>query len=327
MQTLEINNDLMSVSKVFEKKVKDLLKEDKTKDVVKKLEELKTQLKLISPDYIKQKNLPKPVRVILPSFIQNLLETPVEKVLEKIKENYETVEDAIKDIERYLYLTRDNLLLDIEELKLFKQKLEEFIEKANEKISETEKQLEEIENKKRQLEEKALLDEDLKKEILEIDSQLFEISQELQDLQTIKQAIGQGIISVYQLIDTNKALINAIERTTKVSKITINVGIIIRQAIANQSKAIKAVKDTQEFASNLLLENSKAIKSQTKDIKQLYTQPVLALDKVKEAYETLISAIEEFEDIKRQGYEIAKENIRKIEEMNKELETRLIALS
>ncbi|WP_029523540.1 toxic anion resistance protein [Persephonella sp. KM09-Lau-8] len=320
------NNDLIFVTKTFEKKVKDLIKDEKTKDIAKKLEELKNQLKLISPDHIQQKRLPKPIKTILPSFIQNLLETPIEKVLETIKENYETVEEAVKDIERYLYLARDNLLLDIEELKIFRQKLEEFIRKIDQKTAETEKQLEELNKKKRELEEKALSGKDITMEILEIDSQLFETSQELQDLQTIKQAIGQGIISIHQLIDTNKALITAIERTIKVSKITINIGIILRQAISNQSKAIKAVQDTQNFASNLLLENANTLKSQTKDIQKLYTQPVLALDKVKEAYKTLISAIEEFENIKKQGHKIAMENIKTLEEMNKELETKLKTL-
>jgi len=323
MKSTDINNNLISVSRTLETKVKDLLKNDKTKEVVKKLEELKKQLQLISPDHIQQKNLPKPIRAILPSFVQNLLETPIEKALEKIKENYETVENAVKDIERYLYLSRDNLLMDIEELKLFKQKLEDFTSKVDKKIAEARKQLEKLESKKKKLEEKALTGKDVSKEILETDSKLFRISQELQDLETIKHAIGQGIISVHQIIDTNSALVNAIERTIKVSKITINIGIIIRQAIANQSEAVRAVKNTQKFASDLLLENAKAIKSQTNDIKELYTQPVLALDKVKKAYETLISAMEEFENIKKQGYKIAKENITKLEEMNKKLEIRL----
>jgi len=330
-----ISEDLTQIGRVFEKKVKTALKEDKTKEAVEQLQKLNEQLKKISPEHVRRRidligKLPKPVRAVIPDpierFLENLFGAPIEKVLDVIAENYETVGDAVKDIELYLLKAKDNLLLDIEEMKLFKEKLESFLEKADLKLNELKEELKQLEERKRELGKLEIEDKDVESEKLEIESLLFATSQEIQDLETIKQAIGQGIVSIHQIIDTNTALVYAIERTIRVSKITITVGIMIRQAIANQKKAIKGVQETQKFASNLLLDNAKALRKQTEEVKELYTSPVLALDKVQKAYEELAKAIDEFENIKEKGYQIAVQNISKLEAMNEQLEIKLKSL-
>lgn len=323
----QIIEDLTQIGRAFEKKIKTALKEDKTREVAQELKKLNEELKKISPEHLKRKmnpieRMPEPVKTIIPTPIRNIIEKmlqmPMEKVLETITENYETVGEAIKDIELFLLKARDNLMLDIEEMKIFRKKLESFTKKIEKRINWLKEETKKLEEKKKNIESKNT-EKDTMPEELEIKNLIFSTLQEIQDLETIKQAIGQGIISIHQIINTNTALINTIERTIRVSKVTVYVGIMIRQAISSQSKAIKGVQQTQEFASNLILDNAKAIGNQTEEIKNLYTSPVLALDKVQQAYEELIKAMQEFENVKEKGYKIANENIQKLEKMNREL--------
>ena len=324
----QITEDLNQIGRVFEKKIKTVLKEDKTEKVAQQLKKLNEELKKISPEYLNKRTniiekMPKPVKTIIPTPIKNIAEKifqmPIEKVLETIAENYKTVEETIKDIEFFLLKARDDLMLDIEEMKIFRERLESFTEKAEKRTNRLKEELKILEEKKKNIENKNAAENSTASDEMEIKNLIFNILQEIQDLETIKQAIKQGMVSIYQIIDTNTALINAIERTIRVSKVTIYIGITLRQAISNQSKAIKAVQQTQEIASNLILDNAKAIGNQTKEIKNLYTSPVLALDKVQQAYEELIKAIREFDSVKEEGYKIANKNIQELEKMNREL--------
>ena len=91
-------------------------------------------------------------------------------------------------------------------------------------------------------------------------------------------------------------------------------------------KITKAVQETQQYTSDMLAANAQAIRQQTSEIGDLYKNPVLALDKVKLAYDELMGAMTEMEEIRRAGTESARQGITQLTEMSATLAPKAEAL-
>ena len=74
------------------------------------------------------------------------------------------------------------------------------------------------------------------------------------------------------------------------------------------------------------LANAAAIRQQTTEIGDLHTNPVLALDKVKAAYDDLVGAMDELEAIRAKGTESARQGIDQLNEMTAQLAPKAEAL-
>jgi len=81
----------------------------------------------------------------------------------------------------------------------------------------------------------------------------------LQDLRTMEQVDLQESVSMNMTVTNNMDLADAIERTVTVVRPLMVVGLAIQAALANQKRAIEAVKATQDYAGQLLVANAEAI--------------------------------------------------------------------
>ena len=152
-----------------------------------------------------------------------------------------------------------------------------------------------------------------------LESVLHRVAMRVQDLRTMEQVNTQFFVSIDMTIQNNDHLSDAITRTMTVTQSLLTVGLAIQSALSKQKKVLGAVQETQKYSADMLAANAASIKQQTTEIGDLYTNPVLALDKVKSAYDDLLGAMDEMDRLRRTGTESAKEGIAQLSAMTAEL--------
>jgi len=145
----------------------------------------------------------------------------------------------------------------------------------------------------------------------------------IQDLRTMEQVDLQEAVSMNMTVTNNMDLADAIERTVTVVRPLMVVGLAIQAALANQKRAIEAVKSTQEYAGQILVANADAIQRQTQEIGDLTQNASVALTKVEEAYNKVLSAIDKADDIRRKGSSAAEAASAKLQQMSATLQPKV----
>jgi uncharacterized protein YaaN involved in tellurite resistance len=145
----------------------------------------------------------------------------------------------------------------------------------------------------------------------------------VQDLRTMEQVDLQESVSMNMTVTNNMDLADAIERTVTVVRPLMVVGLAIQAALANQKRAIQAVKATQDYAGQLLVGNAEAIERQTQEIGDLTQNASVALTKVEEAYHKVLSAIDKADEIRRKGSEAAVQASAKLQQMSAALQPKV----
>jgi len=145
----------------------------------------------------------------------------------------------------------------------------------------------------------------------------------IQDLRTMEQVDLQESVSMNITVTNNMDLADAIERTVTVVRPLMVVGLAIQAALANQKRAIEAVKSTQDYAGQLLVANADAIERQTQEIGDLTQNASVALTKVEEAYHKVLSAIDKADEIRRKGSEAAEAASTKLQQMSATLQPKV----
>ena len=79
---------------------------------------------------------------------------------------------------------------------------------------------------------------------------------------------------------------------------------------------------TREFLGNLIAANASSIKQHTADIGDIYNNPVIAIDKIEQAHNDLIEAMDMADRLKQEGIESARENIAKLRELSTAMQER-----
>ena len=100
------------------------------------------------------------------------------------------------------------------------------------------------------------------------------------------------------------------------------VGLAIQTALARQRRVLEATQRTREFLADLIVANASTIKQHTAEIGDIYTNPVIAIEKIEQAHNDLIEAMNIADRLKQEGTEVARENIAKLTVLSADLEER-----
>ena len=100
----------------------------------------------------------------------------------------------------------------------------------------------------------------------------------------------------------------------------------IQAALARQKRVLEATQRTREFLGNLILANAAAIKRHTVEIGDVYNSPVIAVQKIAQAHNDLVEAMDAVERLKQVGIDDARENITKLGELSAGLSDRVSEL-
>ena len=240
--------------------------------------------------------------------------TPAVKVLERIALRYEPVSKQVTMIESKLREGRAMLVRDNVELrKLYEQVEEQQLPiQKNAYLGElVMHQLDEL---------LAKTDDTLKAE--RVRGALFDVSMRVQDLRTMEEVHTQFFVSLEMTRQNNSRLGQSVERTLALGSNVVMVGLAIQSALTRQKRVMEATQRTREFLGNLIVANAASIRQHTQEIGDLYKNPVIAIDKITQAHNDLMEAMNEADRLKQEGIDAARENIAKLSQMSTQLEER-----
>ncbi len=255
-----------------------------------------------------------------PSGIAKLLgRTPgIGKVLKRIAVKYESVQTQIDGIMAGLRHGKDRLIQDNAEL----EQLYDQVSAAQNGVQQSayvgELLMQRIE------EESLTATEPAQRQ--KLNSMEHKVGMRVQDLRTMEQVNLQFFASIDMTLQNNDALCEQIDRTVMVTQSLLTVGLAIQAALANQKQIASAVKQVQDSTAAMLEANAASIGRQTKEIGEMQNNPVIALDRVKNAYNSLVGAMDEMEKIRAVGTEKARAGIAELSQMSAALEPKVEAL-
>ena len=239
---------------------------------------------------------------------------PALKALERIAIRYEPVSKQVSIIETQLregraMLARDNVELrmlygQVEAQQLPIQKNAYMGELVMEQLDELLKHTE----------------DSLKTE--RVRNALHDVSMRVQDLRTMEEVHIQFFVSIEMTRQNNNRLGQSVERTLALGSNVVIVGLAIQSALIRQKRVLEATQRTREFLGNLIVANAASIRQHTQEIGDVYNNPVIAIDKITQAHNDLIEAMDMADRLKQEGIDGARENIAKLSKLSADLQER-----
>jgi uncharacterized protein YaaN involved in tellurite resistance len=292
-------------------RVGDMLSDDSSgKQVTADLVDLRQALKKINPS--EDGSFLDRVLGVLP-FGSRLLDK-----LERIAVRYETVSKQVVTIERRLDEGRMMLMRDNIELRKLYEQVEgqQLPLKRNAYLGEVLIDgLQGLVNR--------TADEAKKNRIQNV---LYDVSIRVQDLRSMEEVNNQFFVSIEMTRENNTRLGQAVDRTLAMATNTLMVGLAIQSALARQKRVIEATERTREFLGELVVTNAAAIKQHTAEIGDVYNNPVIAIDKLQQAHDDLVAALDAASRLKTEGIDTARANIAKLRDLSSQLETKVQGL-
>ena len=240
--------------------------------------------------------------------------TPAIKVLEKIAIRYEPVSKQVTMIEGKLREGRQMLARDNIELR----KLYEQVEQQQLPIQKNAYMGELVMQQLTELQERT--DDTLKVE--RVRNALHDVSMRVQDLRTMEEVHIQFFVSIEMTRQNNNRLGQSVERTLALGSNVVMVGLAIQSALTRQKRVMEATQRTREFLGNLIVANAASIRQHTQEIGDLYNNPVIAIDKITQAHNDLIEAMNEADRLKQEGIDSARQNIAKLSQLSADMQQR-----
>jgi uncharacterized protein YaaN involved in tellurite resistance len=144
----------------------------------------------------------------------------------------------------------------------------------------------------------------------------------VQDLRTMEEVHVQFFVSIEMTRQNNNRLGQSVERTLALGTNVVMVGLALQVALVRERDVMRATQRTREFLGDLILANAAAIKRHTEEIGDVYNSPVIALEKITQAHNDLIEAMDLADRLKQDGIDAARENIAKLSQLSAELTQR-----
>ncbi len=240
-------------------------------------------------------------------------------VLEKIAIRYQTVSQQVKTIESQLREGRMMLVRDNIELRMLYEQVEaqQVVIRKNGYLGELLMQ---------QLEELLERTTDLRKGE-RVREALFDVSIRVQNLRAMDEVHVQLFVSIDMTRQNNTRLGQSVDQTLTLATNVVMVGLALQSALARQKRVMEANKRTREFIGDLLVANAASIKQHTAEIGDIYKEPVVAIDKLTQAHNDLIEAINLVDRLKNEGIDATRQNIATLNDLVKDLEERSRGLS
>lgn len=145
---------------------------------------------------------------------------------------------------------------------------------------------------------------------------LHDVALRVQDLKTMEEVHAQYFVSIEMTRQNNNRLGQAVERTLTLSTNVVTVGLAIQSALIRQKSVMEATRRTREFLGTVVTANAAAIKAHTQEIGDLYTNPVIAIDKITQAHNDLLEAMDIADRLRQEGIQAARDNIARLSQLS-----------
>ena len=158
-----------------------------------------------------------------------------------------------------------------------------------------------------------------------ITNAIHDLSLRVQDLQTMAEVDLQFFVSIDMTRLNNSRLGQAVERTLTLSTNVVMVGLAIQVALSRQRRVMAANQRTREFLGSVVATNAALIKRHTSEISDAYNNPVIAVEKLSQAHNDLLEAMDIADRTRQEGIERGRETIERLVEMSAGLDARVNA--
>ncbi len=275
------------------------------------LEELRLELNKINPDEVGRSGL---VRFLgLLPFGNQLM-----RVIERIAIRYEEVSAQAVAVEKRLregqmMLRRDNIEL---------RQLYEQVEQQQALVKKNIYFGQQLQSQLERLVADTGEGDERKRGLLQ--NVVYDVATRVQDLATMAEVNAQFFVSIEMTRENNNRLGLAVDRTVTLATNTLMVGLAIQSALARQKRVLEATKRTREFLGEMIAANAAAIKQHTAEIGDVYKSPVVAIDKLTQAHNDLVEALNAADRLKAEGLVAARDNIAKLQQLTSELEGKML---
>ena len=278
-------------------------------EISRDLVELRTTLNQINPHEVGKASLPRRVLGRVPMVGDTAL-----RALERIAVRYEPVSRQVSLIETRLREGRAMLVRDNVELR----KLYEQVEEQQLPIQKNAYLGELVIQHLSDLLEST--EDPLKKE--RIRNVLHDVAMRVQGLRTMEAVHIQFFVSMEMTRQNNNRLGQSVDRTLALGTNVVLIGLAIQMALSRQKRVLEATRRTREFLGNLVAANAASLRHHTQEIGDVYNNPVIAIDKIAQAHNDLIEAMNMADRLKLEGIQTARENIARLSQLAAELEQR-----
>jgi len=313
---IQAQRDAASDLNLLRGKVGDMLTRDgTTADLTKNMADLRVALNEINPHEFDGGGVSGLVRRI--PFIGSGTGKLV-RSLERVAIRYEPVSKQVTVIETRMREGRAMLAKDNIELRKLYEQVETQLEPVRRNAYLGEVLMEELTGLRERTDDPA------KRE--RVTNALHDVAMRVQDLRTMEEVFGQFFVSIEMTRQNNTRLGQAVERTLALGTNVITVGLAIQMALARQRRVLEATQRTREFLGNLIVANAVAIKRHTEEIGDVFNNPVIAIDKITQAHDELVAAIEKASQLKEEGIVSARENIAKLSELASSMQTHIAGI-
>ena len=287
-----------------------------SQEIAEGLRDLRLALNQINPAEITQPGIGYRLVGVLPFFRDRV--NPMVSALNRIALRYEPVSRQVGQIETKLHdgralLAQDNVELrkvyeDVEAQQLPIQSNAYFGELLIDQLS---RLLEETDDPVR---------------VDRIQNALHDVVSRVQDLRTMEAVHLQYFVSIEMTRQNNSRLGHSVERTLTLTANVVTVGLAIQAALIRQKRVMEATQRTREFLGAVVTANAAAIRQHTEEIGDLYHNPVIAVEKIAQAHNDLVEALNTAGRLRQEGIAVARDNIARLTQMSGSLEQRVSGL-
>ena len=286
-----------------------LTQEGPSAQISKDLIDLRGALNQINPHEMRQATFMSRLLSKLP-FVGN----PALKALERIAIRYEPVSKQVSIIETQLREGRTMLARDNVELRMLYGQVEAQQLPIQKNAYMGELVMEQLDELLKRTEDSLKVER--------VRNSLHDVSMRVQDLRTMEAVHTQFFVSIEMTRQNNNRLGQSVERTLALGSNVVMVGLAIQSALIRQKRVLEATQRTREFLGNLIVANAASIRQHTQEIGDVYNNPVIAIDKITQAHNDLMEAMDMADRLKQEGIDGARENIAKLSKLSADLQER-----
>ena len=164
-------------------------------------------------------------------------------------------------------------------------------------------------------------DEEQTKFLLE--EALFYIRMHLQNLRQVLVVMQQSLANYATIKHNNSLLSFATQNTITTSITALKTNVYIASAVQEGKKQLKAVSEMDKLASDVILKNAQDVNDTATDVMAKVAGGALDNESLEKAINLMIDSLDKIENFKNEALPKMKENIAKIAQMSKTLESKV----
>ena len=136
----------------------------------------------------------------------------------------------------------------------------------------------------------------------------------------------QFFVGIEMTRQNNNRLGQSVDHTLALGTNVVFIGLALQMALTRQKRVLDAAWRTREFLGTLVAANAASLRQHTQEIGDVYSNPVIALEKITQAHDDLMEAMDIADRLKVEGIQVARENIAKLSQLASQLEHRATGL-